>query len=110
MVEEVVNEKGKGLKDGTGKVKGGKDVMPVTPGKKVARRLFGSEVKLAPEFRLRKEVDEMGDSVESMGLRGVGGEYEEEREEEHEEEREGGLTARELLLPCAEEAERLLQK
>ena len=106
MVEDVSKEKGKRLKDGTGKAKGGKEVMPVTPGKKVARRLFGSEVKLAPKFRVREEVDEVGDSVESMGLRGE----EEEREEEHEEEQEGGLTARDLLLPCAEEAERLLQK
>ena len=36
--------------------------------------------------------------------------HSEEEEEEQEEEKEGGLTARELLLPCAEEAERLLQK
>ena len=92
------------MKDGTGKVKG-KEVKPVMPGKKVARRLFGSGVKFAPKFKVREEVGDLSDSVESMGLRGE----EDKEEEEHEEEREGGLTVRELLLPCAEEAERLLQ-
>ena len=83
-------------------MKGQKKDKPVTPRKKgtSARRLFDTDYSmLAPRFKLMDGVGELSDVVDSM----LSGKAEEEEDEEY------TLTAVDLLLPCEEEAQKLMK-